>query len=167
MRLIDEKGRLFGRVSVIDLLVVLVVVGLGLGVVYKKTSGEVQQIVSADTKFYVTFKCEKLREFSASAIKEGDVFYKQYDRQPMGPVVKLEVEQGEEILVKTDGTAVLATLADRYTAYVTVECSGSITEVGYYVNGSQHIAEGSEFPIQSKWVLINASTVYAISETLP
>lgn len=147
------------------MLIVLAVVGLGFGYVYKKTSGEVRQIVAANDTFYVTLKCEQVREYSVDAVSEGDIFYRRYDRQPMGPVVQLSVTPAEEILLKTDGTAVLAPMDDRYTIYVTLECSGNNTDAGYYIN-SQPIAEGSEFQIQSNKLLVNAC-VYTIGETLP
>lgn len=163
MGIIDEQGRLFGRVSIIDLLIILAVIGLGLGYVYKKTSGEVQQIINADKTFYVTYACEQLREFTMNAVDEGDIFYRQYDRQPLGTVVKTDAEPAQDILYKTDGTAVLVPIEDRYAVYITLECKGSITDTGYYIYGSLPVAEGVYMAIQSNRLYLEGY-VYEVSE---
>jgi hypothetical protein len=167
MRILDQKGRLFGKVSVIDLLILLAVVGLGLGYVYQRTSPEILQIVNADTKFYVTMTANRMRGFSVDAVDIGDIMYKQHDRQPLGTVVKLETEPATDYMLYPDGTAVLVEMEERYRMYITLESTGSITDVGYHVNGIMHIAPGSEIVLVSNRLLIPDSWVHAISETMP
>jgi hypothetical protein len=167
MKIIDEKGRLFGRVSIIDILIVLAVIGLGLGFIYKRISPEVMQIVNADATFYVTLATNRLRSFSVEAISEGDLMFKQHDRQSLGRIVKLEIKPATDYLLRPDGTAELAEMEDRYQTFITVQCTGAITDAGYYVNGSMHIAEGSEMVLVSNRVILPDSVIYTISETMP
>jgi hypothetical protein len=167
MKFIDEKGRLWGRVSIIDILIILAVIGVGLSFVYKRTSPEVGRIVNADTTFYVTMVANQLREFSVNAIAEGDIIYEQYERQALGRVVKLEVAPATEYLLKTDGTAMLAEMEDRYKVFITLECVGNINEEGFYANGIRHVAVGREIVLVSNRVILPDSLVYAISETKP
>jgi hypothetical protein len=164
-KIIDDQGRLFGKISVIDIIVVIVVAALAAGFIYKRVSGDVQQIVNANDTFYVTFKCDQLRSFSLDAAAEGDIFFRQYDTKAMGRAVLIETDVGRGIMLKTDGTAVLAEMEGRFTMYITVECTGSVTGSGFYINGYMNVAEGSEFMIQSNRLLVNTS-VYRISETL-
>ena len=166
MRLTDEKGRLFGRVSVIDIVILLAVAGLGFGYVYKQTSGEVRQIVNADTTVYVTFQCEQLRAFSVAALDEGDVFFQRHDRKSLGPVTRITLTPTEGLLYKPDGTVVLAPMEGRQTAYVTLRCEGSVTDAGYFIKGSQQFAPGQEFAIHSNRLLLNAR-VYRVDTTAP
>jgi hypothetical protein len=165
-RFIDEKGRLWGRLSVIDLLIIVAVIGLGAGFLYKRTSPEITQLIRADQKFYVTMSANQLRSFSVDALAEGDIMFRQHDRRPMGQVVKLEILPATEFLLRSDGTAILAEMEDRYKALITVECFGNINEVGFYVNGSMHIAEGSEMVLVSNRVILPDSLVYRVSEHL-
>jgi hypothetical protein len=164
MKFINEKGQLFGKLSVIDLLVTLAVVALVAGLVYKRASGEVQQIVNASTPFYMTLKAEHAREYSVNAVGEGDVFFRQNDTQRLGTVVRVDTEPAEDIMVKTDGTALLAKSEDRYSLYITLACTGNISDAGYYVNGSTHLAEGNDVRLQSNRLEIG-TTVYRIAET--
>ena len=164
MRVIDGNGRLFGKISLIDVLVIIFVIGLAAGLFYKNISGDIQQIIKADKKFYVTFKGELVRRFSVDAVSEGDIFYQKYDTQALGPVVGITVKPAREIMLKPDGTAVYAEIIDRYALYITVECTGSITESGFYAYGALHMAEGGEMIIQSNKLLV-ISEIYRVSET--
>ncbi len=167
MRILDEKGRLFGKLSVLDLIIVIIVLGMVLAFLYKRSSGDVQQLVNADDTFYVTIAGTKLREFSVNAIAEGDIMYRQHDREPLGKVVKLTTEPATDYMLKTDGTALAAPMEGRFTAYVTVECVGSVTDTGYYVGGTTHIAEGNEIVLVSNRVQINETKVSYVGEAMP
>jgi hypothetical protein len=61
---------------------------------------------------------------------------------------------------------VLAEMEDRYRVFITLECVGTVNEMGYYINGNMHIAEGSEMVLVSNRVILPDSLVYRISETL-
>ncbi len=167
MKIIDEKGRLFGKLSLLDLFVVIIVLGLAAAFLYKQMSGEVRQLVNAGDKFYVTIAGTKLREFSVNAVSEGDIMYRQYDRDPLGKVVKIETEQATDYMLKTDGTVINAPMEERFTAYITVECTGSITDTGYYAGGTTHIAEGNEIILVSNRVRINETKVSYVGEDMP
>ena len=160
----DKNGRIFGKVSVVDIIIVLAVLVLGAGLAYRQLSREVRQIVSADAVFYVTLESKQLRGFSVDAVSVGDVMYKQHDRQSLGVVKEIKVAPGVDYLLKSDGTAVLAEMEERYTAFITLECRGNINETGYFVNGNTHIAEGSEVVLVSNRVFIPNTSVYRIFE---
>ena len=163
--MIDEKGRLFGKVSILDMIIVMAVIGLALGFVYRRAAPGVQQILQTDSVFYVTFVLEGVRDFTTNAVDTGDVFFRQHDRQPLGSVIRTDVKPATDILYKTDGTAVLAEVEGRYDLYLTLECRGSITDTGYYVNGSQQMAEGGRMRIQSNRILSGAM-VYSVDESI-
>jgi hypothetical protein len=167
MKLLDDRGRLFGRVSLIDIILLVTALGLGLGYVYQRTSQEINQIVNADTAIYVTLAANQMREFSVNAVEVGDVMYRQHDRQPLGTVVRVEAEPATEYLLRPDGTAERVPMEDRYRTFITLECTGSVTEAGYYVNGNLHIAPGIEMVLVSNRVIIPESQVQAVSETAP
>ena len=163
MRLIDEKGRLFGKVSLIDVLIVLTVAVLASGYLYKQISGEVRQIVDNGKVFYLTLKCEHLAEYHAQAVDEGDIIFKRYERKPLGAVTNVRLEQSTDILLMPGGTAILAEVEGCYDMYITIKCEGSITDRGYYANGSVHVAPGMAFEAHSnRWVA--KSFIFSIEE---
>ncbi len=160
---IDKNGRLFSKVSIIDLIIVLVVIALAVGLVLKKSSPVTKKIVSSNTKFYVTFMADGIRQFSVDAIKEGDVFYEATTK--LGSVVKLRKEQAYSIMHKTDGTAIDAPLEDRYCLYITLECTGNVTSGGYFINGSRQVAAGGDLRMQSNMIRANVR-IFDVSDSL-
>jgi len=163
--IIDKQGRIAGKVSLIDAALVLVVAGLIIGYGYRRMSRAATTIVNANTRFYVTLDVEPIRQFSLDAIKEGDVFYKQHEQLPLGKVVALRKEKARQVINRPDGTAVYAEMQDKYTLYITLECTGNVNDSGYYVNGSSQISAGSDVIVQSNMVLCGAR-VESISENL-
>jgi len=163
--IIDKQGRVAGKVSIIDIALVLVVIGLVIGYGYRKMSGIATAIVNTNTTFYVTLDVEPLRQFSVDAINIGDIFYKQHEQQPLGKVVAIRKETAKNVIDRPDGTAVYAEMQDKYALYVTLECTGNVNNGGYYVNGSSQISAGSDVTVQSNMVVCGAR-VNSISEDL-
>lgn len=162
--MIDSKGRLFSKISVIDLLVVLVLLGLCAGLAVKLMSSETQQIVSSNTTFYTTFMVEKVRDYSVEAVSEGDIFYEQH-AQELGKVVKVWKETAYEIMKKNDGTAVYVPMEGRSNLFFTLECKGNVNSQGYFVNGNRQLAFGNDLKVKSNMILC-MGRVSHISEDL-
>ena len=76
-KLIDEKGKIFGKINVIDFFVILIVILLALGAVYKFTTmnKSVGNVGSVSTQM-VTYnvKVEKVRPVSLENVKGGYPF---------------------------------------------------------------------------------------------
>ena len=78
MKIIDEKGKLFGIINVIDLLLLLIILAIVVGVGYKlvvKNEGLFQS-GKAETKDYkVTIYCPMSPAAAAQHLKVGDKIY--------------------------------------------------------------------------------------------
>jgi len=145
----DNRGRLLGKISIIDIVVVLAVVMFVAGFLYNRTAQDIRQIIAANTPIYVTFVVESVREFSFDAVNEGDVLFRQHERVPLGNVVEVTRGQAYDIIVLTDGTVAYAPMEDRYNMYITISGIGSITDTGFFLNGTQQMSVGGGMTIQS------------------
>jgi hypothetical protein len=163
--IIDRQGRLAGKVSLIDIALILIAIGLIIGLGYRRLAPKAVQIVVSDTKFYVTLVIEPIREFSLNAIHEGDVFYKQHEQQPLGKVLSTRSEPAKEIIKRPDGTPLYVPMEEKYSLYMTLECAGNVTDNGYFVNGNAQISEGGDLIIQSNMVICGAR-IDTISDSL-
>ncbi|MCL2398697.1 MAG: DUF4330 domain-containing protein [Defluviitaleaceae bacterium] len=163
MGLIDEKGRFFGKVSIIDIVIVLAIVVLVIGFVYNQTGQQIRQIIMADEPLYVTFLVEGVRRFSLDAVREGDVFFRQHERVPLGTVAHIDISPAHAIMTRTDGTAVFAPVEDRYNMYITLACVGSITDTGFFINGTLQVSEGGRLSIQSN-NLLTMAMIYQVNQ---
>jgi hypothetical protein len=152
--IVDKQGRIFGKVSLIDLLLLIVLVGLLLGFGFRRFSNKAVQIVNANKTFTVTFVVEKVRDFSINAVNEGDLFYQQYGQQPLGVVKAKTTRPAHEILKdNTTGLAHYVEMEGKYDLYITLECSGNVNDTGYFINGNVQVSQGSDLRLQSNRVL--------------
>lgn len=161
--MVDKNGRLFGKVSIIDIVIVFAIVVLAAGFVYNRTAQHIRQIILADTPMYVTFLVEGVRDLSLDAVSEGDIIFRQHERVPLGTVSSIRTAPAHDIMIGTDGTAIYAPIEGRYNMYVTIEGVGSITDAGFFVNGTLQLATGSRLSIQSN-TLLTMAMVYDIQE---
>lgn len=70
--IIDSKGKLFGKVSIIDVLIVLVVVAAVAGVGIKMTKSNASPFTAKEDKVIVTFFGEESPDYSVKGAKVGD-----------------------------------------------------------------------------------------------
>ena len=137
------------KFNIIDILVIVAVLVFAAGFLYNRTSQDIRQIIAADTPIYVTFRVEAVREFSFDAVSVGDVLFRQHERVPLGNVVEVTRGRAYDIIVLTDGSALYAPIEGRYNMYVTIEGTGSITDAGFFLNGTQQMSVGSGITVQS------------------
>lgn len=149
--IIDEKGKLFGKISILDIIVLLLVGGLVISFAFKARASDNITFLSANDTFYVTFRIERVRDFTVNAVSEGDVFYEQH-ASILGTVVDVWTEDGTLVVKQDDGTAELFTYDDKYDLLITLEVKGSITENGYYIRGNNQVSVGSDLKIQSNMI---------------
>ncbi len=161
--MIDKKGRIFGKISIIDLIILVAILVLAVGFVLKLNSGEVDSIVSANETFYTTFKVSKVRSFSADAVEIGDLYFEKHAAQ-LGKVVKFEKEEARDIMIKDDGTVVEVPVEGKFDLYITIECTGRVNDRGYYSNGNRQLNVGSDLTIKSN-KLTSSARIFALSDS--
>ena len=136
MKLIDENGRLFGKISVIDVVVIAVVAALA-GALYLKTNTLTHTSVAVENptiRYQVL--AQAVPDFVEGQIQVGDLFFDE-DRGSsgcLGRVVAVEVLPGEKLTEFSDGTAAVAPVEDSINLLVTVEGEGLIENGKYLLN---------------------------------
>ena len=163
MKIIDGKGRVFGLINILDLLVFVLIIGAFFSVFQKVVSGGTGFLGTDDT-FYVTLRIERVRDYTVSAVEIGDIFYEQY-AQVLGEVVKKDTQTPYSIITKFDGTADYIPMDDRYDLYLTLKVTGKKNQNGYYIGGNNHFSIGKDVRLHSN-MIITFGTVTAISDVL-
>ncbi len=130
MKLIDKNGRLFGRVSVIDALVILVVAVLALALHFKGGQTHTGS-VSAQQDIQFQVMVPGIREFVADAVQEGDPLW-ELDRESggaLGEIVEIEViVPGTKLEELDDGTVETVPLENCVNLLLTVRGKGVVSE---------------------------------------
>ena len=136
MKIIDNNGRLFGKISVIDVLVILVVAVMAFALHTKNNSLSVTSTSTPGTTITLTVLAENLDLQVADAVAVGD---KMYDKDhstggAIGTITAVERLDATKTEKLGDGTYAQLTNADGCNLLITLECSGSVNEGRYSIN---------------------------------
>ncbi|MCL6580477.1 MAG: DUF4330 domain-containing protein [Firmicutes bacterium] len=154
MRLLDDRGRLWGRFNPWNAaLVLVVVVALALGLVRLVA---VRQAGLAQTEdVLVTFEVPGVRQASIDAVREGEQVYGFENQIPLGPVVSKRVEPHREPVPTATGQLVLAPVPGRYDLYLTVKVRAVAGPNAVSVSG-RHLKIGVKLNITGRLFIFEA-----------
>lgn len=139
MKIIDRNGRLFGKISVIDVLVILVVLVMAAALYFK---GRQTHTGGAVTEQKITFqvRARGVDNYVADHILVGDGLYdKAYSSggRAIGEIKEVQVERDPGMLLAdklTDGTAAMLEAEDTVDLLITVEGRGLAADGSYSIN---------------------------------
>lgn len=159
--MIDEKGKLFGRISVIDCLIILVFLVVIAGTAYKFLGNDEITVTKNDT-FTTVIRIDGVKDFYLDAIHTGDVVY-ELNGGKLGTITKVESEPYRAIL-SGDKEGEYLTYENRYTIYVTLATKGTVNSSGFYAEGNRQLFSGASISIQSRLFASTTATVYAVKK---
>ena len=145
-----KDGKLFGKISIIDILAVVAIVVLVFGV-YLRFSGQEKVQISSGEPLQCVVKVENIRNYTVEALKKGGAVYDKDTKEYIGEIKEVKSEQGTTMLLVNDGTYREVPTENRYNAYVTIDFSGKVSDNGYYTNTNQQIAVGSSLNLNAKF----------------
>lgn len=166
MTLIDAKGRLFGLINVIDLLVVLLVLGVGGQYAYSKlVSRQAALVQQKERTMQVTAVLSAVRQASIDALHVGDRVWETKSRAYLGEVVKLEAKPADIVYIGPDGRMTETTSQTRYDLYVTIRGRGRVAENVITLGGIE-LRVGTTLPLYTA-EYSGTSVVHAIDRGAP
>ena len=139
MKIIDRNGRLFGKISVIDLLVIAVVAVLAAALSFKSNQSHTGVTVT-EQPIVFQIRARAVDDYLAQAIQVGDgVYDKDYSSggRAIGRITDIQVERdpGRKMNDEmNDGTAALLDYEDTVDLLITVEGSGVSDGRSYTIN---------------------------------
>ena len=136
MKLMDKNGRLFGKISVIDVVVVLVVLVMAAALYVKNTSLSHTSTRVTNTPITYQVTAYNVRQYVADAIQEGDLLYDQdYSTGgTLGAIQSIEVQPSGKLTELYNGTVVNAPAQDSVNLVLTIQGEGLISEGRYQLN---------------------------------
>ena len=151
--IIDEKGRLFGKVSIVDIAVILFVVVVAVALVWRFVGMKDETARVEDVKCSYECVVDNVRIESVNAIK-NDIGSDVYDSQgrKIGTLVSAE-EMPYETEIKTDrGDIRIAEVPDKYSVKIKFEGTGKKANSGYVSGAGYEISIGSK-PLLSLYTI--------------
>lgn len=137
-KIIDERGFLFGKIGVIDLLAVLLVLALGLMVAVRfGLRGEDGEHLSGTDTVPVRYvlRIRNARTYLADVINIGDKIFTNEDGVAMGKIVDKSVTESWLATNMNDGTVEYLLQEECCDVYLTMEADATAGAGAYYVDG--------------------------------
>lgn len=148
--IIDKKGKLFGKINIIDLCIVIFVV-LAVAVAVFKFSATPGSISSeSKTVIEYSLKVKEVREYTVNQFKVGDNIYDDESGKCIGKITDVKKSDAEAVGLKVDGTHKETTKPERYDVIISVETEGTVNDTGYFAAGTKQISANSSIIISNK-----------------
>ncbi len=151
MKLIDEKGRLFGKLNIIDLLVILLILAvLGrfvMKVDFKQANDGKGVEVETQTVEY-DFVVLNVRDVTVAAVQEGDAVKDSKTNVSMGTVTKVESVPHVDEFITPEGEVMLVESKIYYDMTVTLETPAIANENTILVN-KKELRVGAQITLQA------------------
>lgn len=165
-KIIDERGFLFGKISVIDIMAVALVIALGV-MVYSRlrpVSGGGDSLPSDTGKVEVEYvlKAGAISKYIADAVSVDDELFTADSGFVLGTVTGKHVENSVIATNMPDGTVEFLPREDCFDMYLTVvgECTAGVGT--YYLDGAIELLEYMGMQVNNTYGTFYAS-VYSIN----
>lgn len=136
MKLFDEKGRIFGLINYVDLLVILMIVLVGAKfLVVDKVQDDIT-IINNNQEIRFVYEVNGIRDISVGSVQIGDVFKDDKTKGVLGEVVAKEVNKAKMATTNSNGEVIYAEIPDRYVMRLTIKGSGVANDSEVKIGGT-------------------------------
>lgn len=162
MKIMDNKGRLFGKISIIDVVVVLVVVVMAFALYMKNNTLDASKTgEAANTPITFVVEAEHIPLNVVDAIQVGDMVYDK-DRASggaIGKITNIELKPAARTERLTNGVYASMTNEHARNLLITIEGTGSVTNGYYAINKIYEIGFNAARNFYTNYALFTASVV--------
>lgn len=148
--LLDKDGKIGGKLSIIDLAVILLIIVIAAGIGIRYGSRMTKSVKSHETFEYV-IKVPAVRKYTVDALKKGGNITDKRSEKVLGHIKDVRVEPAVDNITTADGKIVEAEMPDRYFCYVTIEAEGKESDEGYILDDSTELSVGRTVDIYSQY----------------
>lgn len=157
VRLLDERGRIFGKVNIVDLLTVLVLIAAGVWFAYAKFGRDLQtEMAAREQPIEYCIVVMGVRPTTADALKKGGKAFEFKTGAEIGTIKEVKVEPADVWTVSDKGTWIRTQTDDRVDAFVYLEATARVGENVITVNGVE-IRVGTSIGFTTKWAQVNGN----------
>ncbi len=150
--MINKEGKLFGKISIIDILVIIVIIAMAFGV-YMRFLRTPETVKVETEKFTYMVRVDKVRQFSVDALKNKGAMFDSDTKEYLGEIKSIvSVEPTMDTGVNSRGNTVEIEYPERYTVVLEVETDGNVGENGYYTASNKMISVGGAMEFETKYI---------------
>lgn len=153
LQVLDDKGRLFGKISIIDLLIIVVLISVAVWFGYSMFGKNLRRdVAQRQEETEIVVIVGGIRPTTAEAIAKGGKIFEFKTGVHIGEVVGVTTQASKIWLVEGDGKWVQVEAADRVDALVTIRGTARIGEDVITMNGVE-IRVGGSLSLKTKFAV--------------
>ncbi|WP_026487338.1 DUF4330 domain-containing protein [Caldanaerobius polysaccharolyticus] len=154
MKLIDDKGKIFGIINLIDLIVALLIILIIGGLVYKTQSGK---NVAQLKEVYITVRVPNLLPDTAASLKPGDKLISG-NYYTTDEIVDVKVSPALSVNTNSEGKMVLTTNPYRKDAIVLIKAHLDTSSPTVRM-GQQDIRVGNQITVKTHFTVVQGEII--------
>lgn len=160
--IVNKEGKLFGKINIIDILVVLALLVAAFGI-YTRFFVSNEKVATASKHIEYTMKVEGVRRGTVDALQNYSPISNAATGAGVGEIINVTYTDATKNVEALNGSMRLSKLPERYDVYVTVRVDGNVNPSGYYTASNEAISAGSKYVFMSKYAK-TTGTVTEIKE---
>lgn len=162
MKLVDEKGRIFGLINIIDLIVLVLVVALVTGGAYRLYGTRQNEDIFQQNGEEVLLKGRvfDVSQYTAAVIQKGDQVIDATAQSYFGEIISVEITPHRRLVETADGKVVLAEVPERFDLILSIKGVAQVSEFAIRI-ASQDVRVGSRIVLGGRDFMI-ATTILQV-----
>lgn len=148
--IIDKNGKIGGKISIIDVLVVIVLIVAAFGISLRFYSAPAKSARERVKLSYIV-EIENIREYTVDAMERKGVVIDPKQKCEIGEITEVAYEPQKQEEFDSDGNLVYAEVPNKYKLTVTILSEGKESENGYYVGNDTELSIGSTVSLATKY----------------
>ena len=148
--MINKDGKLFGKISIIDIFVILAIAILAFGVYSRFFTGN-EKVETASSRIEYTMKVKEVRMGTYEALRDfkGPIT-SDTTKEYMGDIVDVSYTKSQKGVELVTGKMKESEVPEKYDVTLTIQVDGNINQSGYYTATNQVLTAGSNHVFYSK-----------------
>ncbi|MCL2837651.1 MAG: DUF4330 domain-containing protein [Oscillospiraceae bacterium] len=162
-----KEGKLFGKVSIIDVFVIIAIIILAIGV-YLQVISPAQRVVTEPSEIEYIMLVRAIRPATSDALRQsirdeglqrGGYISDARTGEELGVIVDVDPRPAYQEEAMADGSFGAFPVPGRYDVHVTVRIDGRVSETGFYTFQNRGLTMGSSSRFHSKYAATSGEII--------
>lgn len=162
MKLVDDKGKVFGLINIIDLIVLIFVVALVLGGAYRiygpRQNGDIFQ--QEGDAVQLKGRVFDVSQYTVDVIQKGDILIDTAARLPFGEIISVETVPHRRLVDTVEGKVMLSEVPERFDVILSIKGRAQISEYAIRI-ASHDVRVGSRIVLGARDYMV-ATTILRV-----
>ncbi|MBO5955710.1 MAG: DUF4330 domain-containing protein [Clostridia bacterium] len=157
--IINKEGKLFGKISIIDIVVVLAIIVLALGLYMRFANSDNTKVSTEKQQIEYSVLIKGVRMGTVQALSQLGPITNDSTKEYAGEIVDVTYTDALETRELSNGKVVETLLPERYNVIAKIQVDGRAGNSGYYTSTNQSINIGSTLLFTSKYANTSGTIV--------